>query len=79
MVLIDHHGEATRQSNTCNSPLNTFCKIDFFSSSRSAVHKKPVLNWLNDLKEKASLEDRLLAQKILTDRGIDARGLLTEV
>lgn len=52
-----------------------------YSEAKSGLpaHKKPVLAWLEDLKVKGSLEDRLLAQKALAEAGIDAKGILTEV
>jgi murein L,D-transpeptidase YcbB/YkuD len=42
------------------------------------VHSKPVLNWLDDLKNKPSPDDRVLASKVLEQGGIDAKGILTE-
>ncbi len=52
-----------------------------YSEAKSGIppHKKPVLNWLNDLRDKASLEDRLLAKEVLDKGGIDAKAILTEV
>jgi len=43
------------------------------------ARKKPVLNWLTDLKEQGSLEDRLLAKQVLDSAGIDAKRIFTEV
>ena len=37
---------------------------------------KPVVQWLDDLKDKGNIEDRLLAQKVLKQGGIDAKSLL---
>jgi hypothetical protein len=42
------------------------------------THTKPVLSWLDDLKNKPTMEDRVLAGKVLEEGGIDAKGILTE-
>ncbi len=43
------------------------------------THAKPVVQWLDDIRVKGSLEDRILAQKVLSEGGIDYKGILTEV
>jgi hypothetical protein len=51
-----------------------------YSEAKSGIplHKKPVVNWLDDLRDKGSLEDRLLAKQVLDKGGIDAKAILTE-
>jgi hypothetical protein len=44
-----------------------------------ATHTKPVIQWLGDLKDKGSLDDRMLAKQVLDAGGVDAKSLLTEV
>ena len=43
------------------------------------THVKPVIQWLDDLKDKGSLDDRMLAKQVLDAGGVDAKSLLTEV
>jgi DNA repair ATPase RecN len=43
------------------------------------THTKTVVQWLDDLKDKASLDDRIVAKKVLDGGGVDAKSLLTEV
>jgi hypothetical protein len=40
---------------------------------------KPVAQWLSDLKDKSSLDDRILAQNVLKAGNVDYEGILTEV
>lgn len=52
-----------------------------YSEAKSGipVHRKSTRQWLDDIREKASLEDRLQARKVLDDAGIDYKGILDEV
>jgi DNA repair ATPase RecN len=40
---------------------------------------KPVAQWLSDLKDKSSLDDRILAENVLKAGNVDYEGILTEV
>lgn len=43
------------------------------------THTKPVVQWLDDLKDKARLDDRMLAKQVLDAGGVDVKGILTKV
>jgi DNA repair ATPase RecN len=44
-----------------------------------ASHTKPVVQWLDDLKDKSILDDRVLAQNVLKAGNVDYKGILNEV
>lgn len=43
------------------------------------LHKKTARQWLQDVRDKPSLDDRLIAMGVLDDAGIDHKAILTEV
>ena len=52
-----------------------------YSEAKDALptHTKPVVQWLDDFKNKPSSDDRILAQKVLQAGNVDYQGMLTEV
>lgn len=43
------------------------------------VNRKTVAGWLEDIRNKPGIENRLLAQQVLSRAGVDARAIFTEV
>lgn len=52
-----------------------------YSEAKDALptHTKPVVQWLDALKDKPSLDDRILAQNVLQAGKVDYKGMLTEI
>jgi hypothetical protein len=52
-----------------------------YSEAKDNLSKltKPVAQWLDDLRDKGSLDDRILAQNVLKGGNVDYEGILNEV
>jgi len=74
--------EAIRKSVDMLKTLRTELSAPYsYGEAKDSLPKlaKPVVQWLDDIRVKGSLEDRILAQKVLSEGGIDHKGILTEV
>jgi hypothetical protein len=78
----EHNPQDIAKSSDMLKTLRTELSAPFtYSEAKDNLptHTKPVIQWLDDLKDKGSLDDRMLAKQVLDAGGVDAKSLLTEV